>query len=359
MRTRALLLAAAFLLAGTVAAGAQKPGERPRGDQRDGPLRLLSYGDVFQENYTDVVLKPFTASRGIPVEFVPGDTSVSMLDRLRAEKDHPQIDVVIMDSSAAATACAEGLVEPVNPRILPVLKDLYDSAQAAGGACGPGVTFDHLVIVYDSAKVTPPPVSLRALWNPAWRGRIAISAPPNIQGLALTALLANADSADWRQADAAFRELRELAPSVKTFDPQPDGYTLVLNGTVTFATGWNARAQLYRDHSAGRLGVMLPDEGTVFQINTINVVRNAPHRDQGFALLASALAPPAQKAFSERMFYAPTNPMAHVDAEAEERTAASPFNMAKVVPVDWREMARLSEAWTQRWRKEVIGASAR
>ena len=65
MRTRALLLAAAFLVAGTVAAGAQKPGERPRGDQRDGPLRLLSYGDVFQENYTDVVLKPFTASRGI------------------------------------------------------------------------------------------------------------------------------------------------------------------------------------------------------------------------------------------------------------------------------------------------------
>ena len=132
--------------------GCPKAGRAARGDQRDGPLRLLSYGDVFQENYTDVVLKPFTASRGIPVEFVPGDTSVSMLDRLRAEKDHPQIDVVIMDSSAAATACAEGLVEPVNPRILPVLKDLYDSAQAAGGACGPGVTFDHLVIVYDSAR---------------------------------------------------------------------------------------------------------------------------------------------------------------------------------------------------------------
>ena len=86
-------------------------------------------------------------------------------------------------------------------------------------------------------------MSLRVLWNPAWRGRIAISAPPNIQGLALTALLAYADAADWREADGAFRELRELAPSVKTFDPEPDGYTLVLNGSVVFATGWNARAQ--------------------------------------------------------------------------------------------------------------------
>jgi putative spermidine/putrescine transport system substrate-binding protein len=197
------------------------------------------------------------------------------------------------------------------------------------------------------------------LWNPAWRGRIAISAPPNIQGLALTAILAHAGTADWRRADDAFRELRELAPSVKTFDPQPDGYTLVLNGTVVFATGWNARAQLYRDRSGGRLGVMLPDEGTVYQINTINVLRRAPHRAAAVAFMAYALSAAAQKTVADRMYYAPTNVMAQIDPEAESRTAASPFNMAKVVPLDWKEMAQVRDTWDRRWHDSIETARRR
>ena len=34
----------------------------------------------------------------------------------------------------------------------------------------------------------------------------------------------------------------EIAPGVQTFDPNPDGYTLILNDQVRFATGWNARS---------------------------------------------------------------------------------------------------------------------
>ena len=279
-----------------------------------------------------------------------------MLDRIRADKDDPQFDLVVMDASTAAIACAEGLVEPVPRELLPVLKDLYTAARDAGGGCGPGVTFDHFVIVYDTTKVSTPPVSLRVLWNPAWRGRIAISAPPNIQGLALTAILANANTADWRKADDAFRELRELAPSVKTFDPQPDGYTLVLDGAVVFATGWNARAQLYRDRSSGRLGVMLPDEGTVYQINTINVLRRAPHRAAAVAFMAYTLSAAAQKVVAESMYYAPTNATVQIDPEAEARTGASPFNMAKVVPVDWKEMARMRNSWDRRWHNSIEAA---
>ena len=76
------------------------------------------------------------------------------------------------------------------------------------------------------------------------------------------------------------RKLRELAPSVQTWEPNPDGYSLILNGVVRVATGWNARAQLYSDETNGRLGVLLPPEGSVFQINTINVTggRQEPRR---------------------------------------------------------------------------------
>ena len=322
--------------------------------------RVMSYSDgPFQDNYTEPVLAPYNASGGPHrIEFSPSSTSATMLGELRTQKTDPQIDVVIMDTTIAAIACAEGLIEKVTPDMLPMLGDLDPQAKDANG-CGPGVTFDHLIIAYDAQAVQPPPTSLMELKDAKWKGRISLSAPPNIQALALTAILAHAEGGDWRKADGAFATLREIAPNVQTFDPQPDGYTLILNDTLAFATGWNARAQLYHDRSAGRIGVMLPSEGTVLQINTINLVKGAPHREAGLAFMRYALAPAAQKAFTERMFYGPTNLKAQIDPAAAARTSASPDNHGRIIPVDWNEMVKLRDNWTQRWRREVIAAGTR
>jgi putative spermidine/putrescine transport system substrate-binding protein len=346
---RALLAAlAAVMLSGPAAA-------QPLG----GRMTLQAYAGIFRDNYTAVVVNPFTAARGTQVQYHDGGTSAQMLGTLRAQRADPQIDVVIMDVTTAAIACAEGLVERLDASVLPVIGELDQMARDSGGACGPAVTYDHLVMVYDSRAVTPAPTRWAAMWEAQHRGRIALSSPPNIQGLAITAILAHAASNDWRNINAAMPRLREIAPAVQTFDPNPDGYTLILNDQVRFATGWNARAQLYRDQSQGRIGVVLPEEGTVFQINTINVVANAKNRAQAHAFVAHALSADAQKAFTERMFYGPTNPRAQPSAEALGRTALAPEFRQRVIPLNWEEMVRLRDGWNQRWRREVIAASGR
>ncbi len=321
---------------------------------------VMSYSDgPFQDNYTQTVVDPYNRAGGQDqVAFHGSASSATMLGELRTQKTDPQLDVVIMDTTTAAIACAEGLIEKITPDMLPVLADLDPQAADANG-CGPAVTFDHLIIAYDSRAVQPAPTSLMELKDPKWKGRVSLSAPPNIQALALTAILAKAESGDWRRADAAFKTLREMAPDVQTFDPQPDGYTLILNDTLAFSTGWNARAQLFHDRSGGRLGVMLPKEGTVLQLNMINLVKGAPHRAAGLAFMRYALSPAAQKAFTERMFYGPTNTKAEVSPEAAGRTSAGAENKARVIPVDWNEMVKLRDNWTQRWRREVIPAGGR
>ncbi|MGK7864433.1 ABC transporter substrate-binding protein [Falsiroseomonas sp. E2-1-a4] len=327
--------------------------------QGGGQITLQAYAGIFRDNYTQTVVAPFTAARGTAVQYHDGGTSAAMLGTLRAQRADPQIDVVIMDVTTAAIACAEGLVEKIDASTLPVIGDVDEQGRQAGGECGPAVTYDHLVMVYDSRAVTPAPTSLSAMWAPEHRGRIALSAPPNIQGLALTAILAHADGGNWRNIGAAMPKLRELAPAVQTFTPNPDGYTLILNDQVRFATGWNARAQLYSDQSQGRIGVTLPTEGTVFQINTINLVANSKNRAQALAFIAHALSPEAQVAFTERMFYGPTNTRAQPSAAALARTALAPESRSRVIPLDWSEMVRLRDGWNQRWRREVIAASSR
>ena len=145
---------------------------------------------------------------------------------------------------------------------------------------------------------------------------------------------------------------------MQTFDPQPDGYTLILNNTLTFATGWNARAQLFRDRSQGRIGVMLPAEGTVRQLNMINLVAGARRTARPPSPSCSMPSPPGpQAAFTEAMFYGATNPTAQVSPNAAARSGAEA--RASVIPLDWAEMVRLRDGWTQRWRREVIAAGSR
>ena len=317
-------------------------------------MALMAYAGIFRDNYTATVVAPFGN-----VQYVEGGTSAQMLGTLRAQRADPQIDVVIMDVTTAAIACAEGLVERLDPASFPVFAQLDQQARQSGGACGPAVTYDHLVMVYDTRAVQPAPTSLSVLWDPANRGRIALSAPPNIQGLALTAILAHASSGNWRDAAQAFPRLRQLAPSVQTFDPNPDGYTLILNDQVRFATGWNARSQLYADQSNGRIGAVLPQEGTVFQINTINIVANAKNRARAAEFVTHALSAGPQAAFTERMFYGPTNSTATISPAAMARTALAPEFRNRVIPLDWNEMLQVRDNWNQRWRREVIAASGR
>lgn len=333
----------------------------PAAAQVRGDMTLMAYTGIFQEHYTAVVVEPFKAANpGVNVTYFAPNTSAVMLGTLRSQRTAPQTDVVIMDITTAAIACAEGLVEKVTPREVPAMEELYPLAVQSGGECGPAVTFDHFVIVYDTTKVSPAPTSLRALWNEQLRGRISVAAPPNIQGLLLTAIVEKMEGGDYRRGvDRAIAKLRTLAPLVQTFDPRPDGYSLILNDQVTYATGWNARSQLYHDQSNGRIGVMLPEEGTGFQINTINVVRGGPNREAALAFVNHALSQPAQKAFTERMFYGPTNRVAQIAPEALARTAAAPEYRDRVIDLDWADIVKVRDTWNNRWRREVIAAGGR
>lgn len=324
-----------------------------------GQITLMSYSGIFQDNYTKAVVEPFLAANpGVKVNYAPGGTSAQMVGSVRAQKADPQIDVVIMDVTTSSIGNIEGLFEKLTPAEFPVLEELAPEARAAGGEFGPAVTFDHLVLVYDTQNLKPPITKLADLWRPDLKGQLALSAPPNIQGLALTAMVEKMEGGDHRKSiDAAMRKLKELSPSVNTFEPNPDGYSLILNGVVKVATGWNARSQLYGDQSNGRIGTLLPPEGSVFQINTINLTAGSKNRAVAAAFVKHALSQPAQKAFTERMFYAPTNAKAQIDPKAVARTAAAPESRASMIPVDWNDILKVRDQWNNRWRREVISAA--
>lgn len=350
MRTRRLVVQSGLA---ALAAPSVLRAQTPRGS-----ITLMAYAGIFQDNYTRTVIEPFQrAFPDVKVNYAPGGTSAQMVGSIRAQKADPQVDIAIMDVTTSTIGNTEGLFDKITPAEAPSLNELYPDARAVGGEFGPAVTYDHLVLVYDTQAVKPPIAKLSDLWRPDLKGLVALAAPPNIQGLALTAMVSKMEGGDYKQSiDPAIKKLRELAPSVQTFEPNPDGYSLILNGVVRVATGWNARAQLYSDETKGRIGVLLPPEGSVFQINTINVTAGSKNRAAAAAFANYALSQAAQKAFTERMFYAPTNAKAAIDPAAIARTAAGGENRGRMIALDWNDIIKVRDQWNNRWRREVIAA---
>jgi putative spermidine/putrescine transport system substrate-binding protein len=347
--TLAMLLFALTATSGSALAG-----------QPTGEITLMSYGGIVEDMYKKAVVEPFTKKfPGVTVKYFAGGSSAQMLGTLRAQRSNPQIDLAIMDTSVSDVGNKEGVLAKPDPVQVPSLKELFPQALNPGGF-GPAVTFDHWVLVFDAEKVKPAPTQFAALWEPRFRRQISLPAMPNIQGIAATILTAKMLGHDYRQSiDAAVQKLKELAPAVQTFDPQPDGYTLVLGGSLQIATGWNARSQLFHDQSKGKLGVLLPAEGSVFQINTINLVAGCKNPVAAQAFMNYALGTEAQKSFTETMFYASTNAKAKIAPAAAARVAGTPETMAKMIPVDWNWIATVRDQWNNRWKREIIPAGSR
>jgi putative spermidine/putrescine transport system substrate-binding protein len=320
-------------------------------------VTLAAYSGIFQDHYTKAVVEPFMEKHpDIKVELYGMNNSAQMLGTLRAQKASPQIDAVIMDVSVAKAGTDEGLFDPVDETVSANVKDLFPAARPKGVA-GVGVTFDNLVLLYNTDQVKQAPDSWEKLWAPEHAGKVAIPAVPDIQGTTFTIIADKmAGGTDYRQGvEAGIEKIGELAPSVQTWDPKPDVYSPVANGQVAIGIGWNARAQVYADGSGGKLGVVLPKEGSGFQINTINLVKNGPASQAAKTFIDYALSPEAQAAFSAEMFYAPTNSKTSVPENALKRTAAN--DMDKMVDIDWLEVAKVRDVITEQWRRRVIPLS--
>lgn len=344
MRTTFSAVALTALIAGT--AGAQ---------DLSGAITLGAYTGVFEDEYKKAVIEPFVAAHpGVTVNYTSDRASSGLLGQLRAQAGDPQMDVVLFDVSTALIGNKEGLLTAIGTDDVPNLADLVPQATVQEGY-GPAVTFDHEVLLYNTDAVPQAPDTLAVLWDAQYAGKIAVTSMPSILGTGLMVMTSAMLGEDYTQSvDQSVEKLAELAPAVQTFDPKPDSYTLVMNGAADLATGWNARAQYYADQSNGKLGVVTPKEGTILQINTINLVEGSKNPDLAKAFINYALSPEAQAAFTEAMFYSPTNAKAAPSAEAEARTVFGQLDAT--LPLDWAWVATQNDRWNAMWKRGIISA---
>jgi putative spermidine/putrescine transport system substrate-binding protein len=225
------------------------------------------------------------------------------------------------------------------------------------------ITYDNVVMIYNvEAYGARPPTSWEALWDPRQRGKVIVPAQGggDIQAILLT-IIANrlAGNDDYKRTiEPGVRKLVALAPSVQTWEPKPDAYTLVANGTANISFGYNARAQFFQDRTAGKLGSVAPRESSITQINVIGALKNAQDMEASHAFVDYALDPRTQARFAKAMYYAPTNTKAVVDPAVRDRIPfLNPTLRDAMIPVDWMSLGAMRRDLLRPWRRQIIPAS--
>jgi putative spermidine/putrescine transport system substrate-binding protein len=341
------LTAVLALLAFTLPAWAAGP---------SGELVVMGYPGAFQDNYMTAVVQPFMKEfPDIHVTYAPSGNSAQMLGLLRAQKGSPQYDVAIMDFSLSRIANTEGLFSRLDRAKVPNLADIYDQARM-GDDMGPAIDFDNLVMIYGDT-LHAQPTGVKDLFDPANKGQIVFSPAPNVIGIALQILVAKQLGSDYHAPiDPAIETLRKIATNVQTWQATPDNYTMIINGAAGLGIGWNARAQYYIDKSGGKLKSIVMSEGSILDMDTVNLVTGAHNPDAANAFINYALGATPQERFAKAMYYGPTNRKAVLPPGLLNRTSTAPQTLAKMVPVDWNYVASVQDKWTTAWRHEVIPA---
>ena len=318
-------------------------------------ITLAAYSGIFEENYRAAVVEPFMkAHPGIRVNYYSAGSSAATLGMLRAQKAAPQIDLAVLDVTLAKAGTDEGLFESFDKASVPAVGQLSPMALQAGVA-GAALTFDNLVLLYSPEIVTSAPTSWKVLWDKKYAGQIVVPGVPDIVGIG-TVLMANRiNGGDYRKtAEPGIAAVADMAPGVLTWDPKPDVYSFIINGQAALGVGWNARGQTYARSSGGKLAAVLPEEGSLFQINMVEAIKGGAQPEATRMFLDYILGAEAQAAFTDRMFYAPTNMQAKPSADAMARTVSTPERMAKMLDVDWMEVAKIRDGIGEQWRRRVL-----
>ena len=152
---------------------------------------------------------------GAKVVVAEGWTSASIA-KVRAEKANPSTSVYLMDDIGVVTTGREGLLEPLDLSRLPNAVDVQPRFFIEGKGAG---FFTYVTgLAYNTELVKTPPTSWQELWDPKYKGKIAI--PPAGAGpalhMAIIAAMVNGGS-QYNMAPA-WDALKALKPNVAVME---------------------------------------------------------------------------------------------------------------------------------------------
>jgi len=257
-------------------------------------LNIVSWGGAYTVSQVEAYHKPFTEMTGVKINSIDADNPATPL-KAQVEAGNVSIDLADVELSDAIRLCDEGLLEPIDPAILPPAPDgtpaTEDFVPGAIQDCAVANIVWGTVIAYDKTKFEGnEPSTLADFFDtakfPGKRGLLKTA--KRTMEMALVADGVAPDQvyevlATPEGVERAFKKLDTIKGDIVWWEAGAQPPQLLADGEVVMSTGYNGRffnAEVAEGKPFGTIW-----DGEYMDYDLWVIPKGAPHLDDAMKFL--------------------------------------------------------------------------
>jgi putative spermidine/putrescine transport system substrate-binding protein len=322
----------------------------PRGAAAADPLVVATFPGTWNEAHRDVLAPFFRKKSGADVT----QTILLATDqvaKLEAGRGKPPFDVAIMDEGPLLDAVKVGVIEKYPVDKSPNYKDLVPAFQ---DPWGPKISLQVIGIGFNPKKIKERPKSWNDLFNPAYKGRVGLTALNSTLGMAFMVDLAKTRGGGESDIEPAFKALKELLPSVGAISANLGAHAALFQQEQIDIAPYNFNFVQTLKEKGVDIDFATLDTGIPAWRTSLHLVKNAVQPDLAVAYIDAHLAPEVQEDMERTPYWViPTNRKVPLKGEIVKQVAKSQDDLAKLKYQDWPKINEHRSAWIERFNRDI------
>jgi putative spermidine/putrescine transport system substrate-binding protein len=315
---------------------------------------FLSWGGTIQTMLEkEGWAQQFNKDTGYTVVLVPKATSGEIIATALAQKDKPQVDVVMCDYAPWLDGLKQGIFATLEPAKVPNLGKMYPIARVKDK--GVFTYADIVGLIYQpeifKRNGWAAPTGWKDLFRPELRGKLIVPPVSNTYGLYTLIELARMNGGGERNIDPGFVALKSLAPGVVDWTTTfAKIATIMQSETAALAVFGNASGWEIKQRGVPA-EVVIPTPAYMSP-TVAGVMQNAPNPEGARAFLNWLISEKVLKYRAERFGQTPMNREVKVTGAAAERVVSGK-DVEKLAVIDYEYVATQRAAWDARFEREI------
>lgn len=260
-------------------------------------ITLLTWGGTYAKSQAEAYQKPFTEKTGITVKAVDSDNPAIPI-KAQVEAGNVTTDVVDIEYPDAVRMCDEGLLEPIDPAVLPPAPDgtpaTEDFLPQGLNDCAVGSIVFSTIFAYDTTKFPgDKPTTIADFFDAQkFPGKRGLKRAP--KALLEMALMGDGVPADKvyevlgtpEGVDRAFKKLDSIKKDVVWWEAGAQAPQLLADGEVAMSTAYNGR--IFNAAVTEGKPFQIVWDGQVYEYNLFAIPKGAPNKDAALEFIKFA-----------------------------------------------------------------------
>ncbi len=357
MSRRAVLGAAVFAGASWVlkgCAGSSTTATSPEasGATTGGKLIATTLPGSWEQFNRSTLVPAFSTAKGAEASLVPL-VSAEQVAKLKASPNSPPFDVLALDSGVFEGAPKE-LFQKLPVDKLTHYSELAERFQTPD-SWGPLIGVQAVGIAYNPKVITTPPTSWEDLWNPAYKGRVALMAMKNNHTIGFMQKIAQMNGGSAENIEPAFEALKRLVPNLTGVVANAGALiTLFQQGEVDIAPHDLNSVKLLQSKGVD-IDWVMPKEGGFALTPMMSIVKSPTASvDLAAAYIDAAISKDVQTQMTETTYVLPTNKSVPIPEPIAKKLGGSLDEiLAKLEFMDWTTINANRTQWVEEFDKIV------